>query len=93
MYKVTDDIVIARYITTEYSDSDSDLGNENVFVLQNNRIKHWFAGMSCRYDVFELRSEKYLYINVNTYATSKTTLLKLSKNDIKEVYTHLIFGD
>lgn len=93
MFKVSHNITVAKYLTTRFNDSDSDLGNEAIFVIQNGKLCQWFAGMSCRYNVFELGEEKYLYINVSTYATVKTTLLKLDKNEIKEVYTYLVFGD
>lgn len=93
IFKVSHNTTVAKYLTTKFSYSDGDLGNEVIFVIQNGKLNQWFAGMSCRYNIFELRNEKYLYINVSTYATVKTTLLKLDKDDIKEVYTYLIIGD
>lgn len=92
IFKITDDITVAKYVVTQYCDSDADYGNEALFVLKNNMLKQWFAGMNCVYNVFELQGIKYLYIVVNTYATSKVTLLKLT-DPIEEVYTNLIFGD
>lgn len=92
IFKIADDITVAKYVVTAYNDSDADYGNEALFVLKNNTLKQWFAGMNCVYNVFELRGIRYLYIVVNTYATSKVTLLKLT-DPIEEVYTNLIFGD
>lgn len=93
MIKVSRNTTVAKYSTTKSSDSDADLGNEVIFVLQNGKLAKWFAGMSCAYNIFQLRNEIYIYVIVSTYATDKTTLLKPDKDDIKEVYSNLIFGD
>lgn len=92
IYKITDHVTVAKYLTREYNDSDSDLGNEAVFVLQDNKLDQWFAGMSCHYSVFELKGEKYLYVIESAYASSKVTLLKLTgKTEV--IYSNLMFAD
>lgn len=91
--KISHNTIIAKYLTTSFTYSDADTGNEVIFIMQDGKLKQWFAGMHCRYNIFELREEEYLYINVSTYATVKTTLFKLCKDDIKELYTYLFWGD
>lgn len=92
IYKISDNFIVAKFVTTRISDSDGDFGNEALFVLQDGKLNQWLAGMDCTCHLFEFRNEKYLYIVANTYATSKTTLLKLT-DDVKVLYTYLFIGD
>lgn len=92
IYKVGSDIVVAKYNTTQYSDSDGDFGNQTIFVLKKNEVVNWLGGMDIYCVPFELKGVSYLYINENTYATSRTTLLRLT-DDVKAVYKKVLFFD
>ena len=93
IYKLADNFVVAKYRTLAVSDSDGDYGNECFFVLINNIVTNWFAGMSCDYEVFELQNQKYLYVTTYTYATGRYNLFKLEGDDLKEIYKSVLFYD
>ena len=92
IYKIDTDIVVAKYNATQYSDSDSDLGNQTVFVLKNNEVIDWFGGMNIYCVPFELKGIQYFYVSENTYATVRTTLLRLN-GDSKIIYKKVLFFD
>lgn len=94
IYKLTNNTVIAKYKVLEFEHWDGDCGNICLFIVQNNKVVKWLAGMDGDYNTFKLRNKIYIYTWMNTYATSRIELFKINNYDgLDEIYKYVIFGD